>query len=99
MAFPIPAIGFIDGLGTPELVMVLFVTVLLFGREKLPELARGLGKALREFRKASGAVQSELKRAMDEVEEPEPRQIIRPKALVKPSGPPKSDAENPPARD
>jgi sec-independent protein translocase protein TatA len=40
----------IAGLGTPELVIILVVLVLLFGASKLPELARGSGRALRIFK-------------------------------------------------
>lgn len=39
--------------GVPELLIILFVVVLLFGAKKLPELARGLGQGIREFKKAS----------------------------------------------
>jgi len=37
----------------PELLVVVFVIVLLFGAKKLPELARGIGQGIREFRKAA----------------------------------------------
>ena len=37
--------------GLPEIVLVLFLVLLLFGGKRLPELARGMGKALAEFRK------------------------------------------------
>jgi sec-independent protein translocase protein TatA len=40
----------IAGLGTQELVLILIVVVLLFGASKLPELARGSGRALRIFK-------------------------------------------------
>ena len=40
----------IAGLGTPELLIVLAVIVLMFGASKLPELARGSGRALRIFK-------------------------------------------------
>ncbi|MDH2415664.1 twin-arginine translocase TatA/TatE family subunit [Nocardioides sp. CER19] len=40
----------IGGLGTPELILILLVLVLLFGASKLPELARGSGRALRIFK-------------------------------------------------
>jgi sec-independent protein translocase protein TatA len=40
----------IGGLGTPELLIILAVVVLLFGAAKLPELARGSGRALRIFK-------------------------------------------------
>lgn len=40
----------IAGLGTQELVLILLVLVLLFGASKLPELARGTGRALRIFK-------------------------------------------------
>lgn len=42
----------LGGLGPSELLVVVFVIVLLFGGKKLPELAKGLGKGLREFKKA-----------------------------------------------
>jgi len=63
-----PHIAFIEGVGGPELMMILFVVLLLFGGEKLPEFARGFGKAMREFRKAAGNVEDEFKRAIDDVE-------------------------------
>ena len=38
-------------LGTPELLLILLIVVLLFGARKLPDLARSLGKSINEFRK------------------------------------------------
>ncbi len=42
----------IMNVGLPEILLLLFIIVLLFGAKKLPDLARGMGEALREFRKA-----------------------------------------------
>lgn len=41
------------GIGMQELLLILLILVLLFGASKLPELARALGKALREFKKGA----------------------------------------------
>ncbi len=41
------------GLGTPEMLLIFAIVILLFGAKKLPELAKGLGKSMREFKKAS----------------------------------------------
>jgi sec-independent protein translocase protein TatA len=40
-------------LGVPELLIILLVVLLLFGSKKIPELARGLGKGIREFKDAT----------------------------------------------
>ncbi|MDZ7316283.1 MAG: twin-arginine translocase TatA/TatE family subunit [candidate division KSB1 bacterium] len=40
------------GLGPSELLVIFFVIILLFGGKKLPELAKGLGKGIREFKRA-----------------------------------------------
>jgi len=45
-----PTAGIIAGLGATELLIILAVVVLLFGATKLPELARGSGRALRIFK-------------------------------------------------
>lgn len=47
-------------MGTPEILMILFVVLLLFGGKKLPELAKGLGKGIREFKDASDGVKREI---------------------------------------
>ncbi|MFH1639874.1 MAG: twin-arginine translocase TatA/TatE family subunit [Chloroflexota bacterium] len=44
------------GIGPGELVLVLVVALMIFGPGKLPEFARGLGRAVREFRKYSSAL-------------------------------------------
>jgi len=41
------------GLGPTELIIILFVILLLFGAKKLPDLAAGLGKGIKEFKKAT----------------------------------------------
>jgi len=47
--------------GGPELLIIFFVVVLLFGGKKLPELAKGLGKGIREFKKATNEVDEATK--------------------------------------
>ena len=44
-------------IGSWELIVILVVVLILFGGKKLPELARNLGKGLREFKKATQAVE------------------------------------------
>jgi TatA/E family protein of Tat protein translocase len=64
-------LGFIEGIGGPELMMIMFIILLLFGANKLPELAKGLGKSVREFKKAASNVENEIRHAMeDTAEEP-----------------------------
>ena len=60
-------------LGWPEIVAILAVVLLLFGAKKLPELAKGLGKGINEFKKASRDVQDEIERAVEEPPAPAPR--------------------------
>jgi len=48
------------GIGTTELLVILFIILLVFGSKKLPELAKGLGKGINEFKRASQEIQSEL---------------------------------------
>ena len=62
--------GFIQGVGSTELLIILFVILLLFGAKKLPELARGMGKSLREFKKATTDIEEDVRSAMDEAEAP-----------------------------
>ena len=42
-----------------EIIIILFIVLLLFGAKKLPELARGLGKSMSEFKKASSELDRE----------------------------------------
>jgi sec-independent protein translocase protein TatA len=55
----------IFNVGSPELIIVLLIILLLFGAKKLPELARGLGKSISEFKKAASEVEDSFKEAMD----------------------------------
>ncbi len=48
------------GIGTGELLIILFIILLVFGSKKLPELAQGLGRGIREFKKATNEIEEEL---------------------------------------
>ncbi|WP_457570005.1 twin-arginine translocase TatA/TatE family subunit [Desulfurobacterium sp.] len=47
------------GIGTNELILILIITLLIFGPSKLPDLAKSMGKAINEFRKASSGIVDE----------------------------------------
>ncbi len=49
------------GLGGTELLIVFVVILLVFGPSQIPKMARGLGQAMREFRKAQNEISDELK--------------------------------------
>lgn len=56
-------------IGTPEMILILFVALMLFGGEKLPQLAKGLGKGIRDFKDASEGVKRELHNQINNYEE------------------------------
>ncbi len=45
---------FRGGFGLPEIILILFIVLLLFGATRLPQLAKSMGSAIKEFRKAAG---------------------------------------------
>ncbi|MCZ4695806.1 Sec-independent protein translocase subunit TatA/TatB [Ancylomarina euxinus] len=53
---------FISG---PEIFVVILVVVMLFGAKKIPELAQGLGKGMKEFKKATEDIKREIKDESD----------------------------------
>ncbi|MFA7419859.1 MAG: twin-arginine translocase TatA/TatE family subunit [Melioribacteraceae bacterium] len=50
-------------LGAGEIILIVLVILILFGAKKIPELAQGVGKGMREFKKALNDVQEEVKNA------------------------------------
>ena len=60
------------GLGWQELLLVFMIVLLLFGAKRLPEIARSLGKASNEFKRAKDEF-------MDETRQQQPRQVQPPK--------------------
>ena len=54
--------------GSPELIFIFFLCLLLFGAKKLPELARGIGKSIGEFQKAKSEIDREIAKAALPVE-------------------------------
>jgi len=94
MNFPF---AFIEGIGGPELMLILFIVLLLFGANKLPELAKGLGKSVKEFKKAAADVEYQIKDAMEEKREesaeakrfaPKPVTPVAPPQNTTPAAPP-----------
>lgn len=56
---------FLGPIGTPELVIILIVVLLLFGGKKIPELMRGLGKGVRNFKEGVNGIEEDLKVDLD----------------------------------
>jgi sec-independent protein translocase protein TatA len=55
-------------LGMPEIILIALVVLLIFGGKKIPELMRGLGKGVNEFKKGMKDVEGELNKDLDENE-------------------------------
>lgn len=77
-------LGLFDMLSGNELLLIFFLVLIFFGGEKMPQFARGLAKALREFKKAASGVEEEFKRAMEDADHTPP---TRPPPSTFPAGP------------
>ncbi len=76
------------GLGAPEIILIFLAILLFFGAKRLPELAQGLGKGIREFKKAMKETEDEVKGSM-KIEPPEKDSAARPDANSRKDIPPK----------
>ncbi len=56
-------------IGGSELFLILLIVLVFFGAKKLPELARGLGQGIREFRKAARDVQDEVEKESKQLDD------------------------------
>jgi len=60
MLGPMSWLALLPNLGGPDLIIILLIILVLFGAKKLPELARGMGSAIKEFQKAKDEFTDEL---------------------------------------
>ncbi len=65
-------------LGGGEIILILALVLILFGAKKLPELAKGLGSGIKEFKKATREVTDEIQTAMDDQNYSQPPRKIEP---------------------
>ncbi len=58
------------GLGPTELILICIVILVLFGAKKIPDLMSGMGKGIKEFKKASKDIESEITSATTDEKKP-----------------------------
>ena len=68
------------GLGFTEILVILVVALLVFGPDRLPELARNLGRGLAEFRRASSDLRRSVLEAAEEPRSPDAKPVSLPPA-------------------
>lgn len=61
---------FLGDLGGGEMMVVLTAILLLFGADKIPGMARGLGRGIREFKDATNEIKHELERSIEDDNKP-----------------------------
>jgi len=67
-------IMFGGGIGGPEILLIFLVVLILFGAKRIPDIAQGLGKGIKEFKKAVTDTKKEISKIGD-TEPPKPDQI------------------------
>lgn len=68
--------GFIGNIGPWELVLILLIALIIFGPGKLPDVAKGLGKAVNQFKNASSGIQKEFQDALKDDPPAEPAKTV-----------------------
>jgi len=81
-------------LGWMEMIVIAGVVLLFFGAKRLPEIFRGMGQGIKEFKKATREVNEDLQRAIEEEPPPPPRKLTpnqsaQPKTVSQASAEPK----------
>jgi sec-independent protein translocase protein TatA len=62
-----------ENIGMGELLLIIGFIVVFFGAKKIPEIAKGLGSGIREFRKAARDIQEEVEKDPKKIEEKKPQ--------------------------
>jgi len=62
-----------ENIGMGELLLIIVFIVVFFGAKKIPEIAKGLGSGIREFRKAARDIQEEVEKDPKKIEEKKPQ--------------------------
>jgi len=57
------------GIGMQEIILVLLIALIFLGPKRIPEIAKSLGKALREFRKASSDLREEIEKEIEDTKD------------------------------
>ncbi|GAB3652575.1 twin-arginine translocase TatA/TatE family subunit [Echinicola sediminis] len=57
-------LGFIQNIGGGSLIIIILVIILLFGAKRIPELARGLGRGIKEFKDATKEIQDDIEEGL-----------------------------------
>jgi sec-independent protein translocase protein TatA len=74
--------------GTQELILILVLVLVLFGAKRIPEIMRGFGEGIREFKSASQKAMQEI----DEATKVEPAQPVQTATSSAPPEPPKAES-------
>ena len=61
-------LAFMSAPGWPEVLVILVVVLIFFGAKKIPEMAKGLGQGIKEFKKATRDVQKDMNRALNDAD-------------------------------
>jgi sec-independent protein translocase protein TatA len=80
-------------LGGGEIILILAIVLILFGAKKLPELAKGLGQGIKEFKKATHNVSEGMREAMAESHPTVPRRFAP--AAIAPTAPESAVTQDP----
>ena len=69
-------------IGGPELFLILLIVIVFFGPKKLPEIMKGLGQGIREFRKAARDVQEEIQKEVKQLDDKSEKKWLRIRQLL-----------------
>ncbi len=85
---------FLESVGGGELMIIMLFILMFFGSKKIPDLAKGLGKGMREMKDAMNGVQSEIRQSINEVERTVKDETTKVEESIKPVEPNKINKEN-----
>lgn len=64
-------------IGGPEIIVILLIVLVLFGGKKIPELMKGLGKGVKEYKKAMNGIEEEMNNITEDTPKEEPQAHVQ----------------------